>query len=168
MEGSAGAATTRRFREAFEAADLEGVLSTLSPDVVLNSPITTSGAFFGLDELRSLMTALFDTLEDVEHFEDFGDEETRCLASRARVGRQALTESFLVRLDDEARIREITVFIRPLPGLTALLAGLGPRLARRRGPAYAAAMAAMSKPLAIVTRTGDKTGARLAGVIRRD
>jgi SnoaL-like domain len=156
--------TTRRFKEAAEAGDVEDVLATLAPDVVLNSPITSSGHFTGLDDMRGLMTAVFDTLSDIRYFEDFGDATTRLIANRAHIGNQQIEEALLIRLDDQARIRELTVFVRPLPGLTAMLAGLGPKLARRRGRTRAAALTALAKPLALLTRSGDKPGTRLAGL----
>jgi hypothetical protein len=49
------------------------------------------------------------------------------------VGTQPFEEAQLLRLDDTAHIREITLFGRPMPALTALMITLGPKLARRQG-----------------------------------
>jgi len=48
-------------------------------------------------------------------------------------------------------------------GLTALMAGLGPRLARRQSRSKAAAAALMTRPLAALTRSGDKVAVKLIG-----
>lgn len=56
------------------------------------------------------------------------------------------------------------MFIRPLPGLTAVMATLGPLLARKNGRSrfVAGLLRAMTKPLAAVTRSGDRVGIGLA------
>jgi hypothetical protein len=82
---------------------------------------------------------------------------------RARLrGGAELEGTDLMRLDEDGKIREMTVFIRPLPGLAAFAAALGPRVARRRGRARGALLALMARPLAAVIRSGDGIGTRLA------
>jgi hypothetical protein len=153
--------TTRRYRAAVESADVESFLATLVPDVVLHSPITARTPFSGHDEMRALMRAVFASIEDIRYFEDIGDAETRALFYRARVGRQEVEEATLVRLDTQALITEIRLWFRPLPGLTAVMAKLGPELARDRGRGRAAAAAALASPLAAAARLGDVVGVSL-------
>jgi hypothetical protein len=162
MDSTTAAATTERFRKAGEAGDVEGLLATLAPDIVLHSPITDSAAFHGIDEMRQLMTAVFETIADIEYSDDVGDDHVRYITSTGRIGRQPIEETMRIRLDDQARINDITIFVRPLPGLTAMLAGLGPKLARSRP--RAAAVSATTRPLALITRLTDKPGVRLAGL----
>jgi hypothetical protein len=162
----AAAATTRRFREAIEARDLDAALATLAPDVIAHSPVTASGHLAGHDDLRDVLSAMFASVTDVRYFDDSGNEQVRHISNRARIGRQPIEETMRIELDDQARIREITVFVRPLPGAAAFLDAIGPRLARRRGRWRAVAFRALSKPLAVVTRAGDKVGIRLAGLRR--
>jgi hypothetical protein len=52
------------------------------------------------------------------------------LVYQARVGSQPFEEAQLLRLDDEARIKEITLFGRPMPALTTLMITLGPEPGR--------------------------------------
>jgi hypothetical protein len=92
------AETTRRYREAVEAGDVESLVATLAADVVLHSPITLRTEFRGHDDLRALMRAVFSSIEDISYFEDVGDATTRALFYRARVGRQEVEEATLVRL----------------------------------------------------------------------
>ena len=153
--------TTARFRAAVESADLPAFLETLAADAVLRSPISLRAQFQGREAIADLMPAVFDVIDDISYFEDIGTEVTRALFYRARVGDQPVEEATLVRLDDSARVIEMTLHIRPLPGLAALTAGLGPRLvAENKG--RAAVLAAMTRPLAAVTRLGDGLAVRLA------
>src|SRR5437870_483814 len=52
---AAASATTRRFREAAEARDIESLLATLAEHVVLRSPITDRVTFRGRAQLRELL-----------------------------------------------------------------------------------------------------------------
>ncbi|HEX8101268.1 MAG TPA: nuclear transport factor 2 family protein [Solirubrobacteraceae bacterium] len=158
------AATTAALRAAAEAGDARAAAATFAPDVVLHSPITASGSFRGVAQVERVLEAVFAVLADIRYSDDVGDARTRALFYTARIGGRVLQEATLVRLDDEARIAELTIFFRPLSGLTALAAALGPRLARRHGRGRAVAVAAMTGPLAFATRAGDGLVVRLAKV----
>jgi hypothetical protein len=146
---------------AVEAGDVEEFMATLSPAVVLRSPISDRAEFRGHDDIRQLMEAVFATIEDIRYYLDLGDETNRALFYRGRIGNRWLEEACLVSLDAEARIDEFTLWIRPLPGLTRLAAGLGPRLARRGGRGRAALVAAAARPLASLTAAADGPLVRL-------
>ena len=155
-------ATTARFREAVEAHDVEGVVETLAPDVVLNSPITDRVVFRGPDEVRELLRSVFATISDIRYYADVGDERTRALFYRANVDGHPLEEATRVELDEQGRIGEITLFFRPLPGLATLTAALAPRVARRRGRLRAAIARVLMTPFAAAARAGDRLAAWLA------
>lgn len=151
------ATTTERYRRAGEAGDVDAILAVLSEDVVLHSPITNRLAFHGREEMRDLLEAVFETMTEIRYFADIGDDRQRALFFRARVGRQPIEECMRTELNDQGLISEITIAIRPLPGLAALAAALGPKvIARRRGPLLAALAKLLMAPLAIVTRAGDR------------
>jgi hypothetical protein len=84
------------------------------------------------------------------------------LRAEARVGGQELVKAVLVTLDDDGLVTELELFVRPLQGLTTLAAALGPRVARRRSRLRAAAVGALIRPLAFMTRRGERLGAGLA------
>jgi hypothetical protein len=149
-------------RVAFEARDLEGVADALAPDVVLHSPVTSSFRFVGRDEVTALLRIVREVFEDLRYVEEFGEGGMRALVFRARVKGQSLEATDILRLDEQGRVSEIRVFIRPLPGLTALTAALAPRLARETGRVRSAAVAGMVRPVAAITRLGDVPGSRLA------
>ena len=81
---------------------------------------------------------------------------TRALFYHGRCGREQFEEAQLLRLDSDGFIVELTLFGRPLPGLTAVMAGIGPLLLQRQGrPGMSRVVGAATKPLAALTRLGD-------------
>jgi hypothetical protein len=155
------AETTRRFRAAFMSADLDALIDTMAPDVELRSPITLGYRFRGREELRELMLDVLAVVRDTTYFEEVGDERVRALFGRSRVGAQAIEEAVLLRFDADGRVRELTLHVRPLPGLAALAAELAPRIMRRRHGQPGAAAGALMRPLVPVTRLGDRAAVRL-------
>jgi SnoaL-like domain len=147
---------------AMQSRDFEAIRELTSPDVVLNSPITSSFRFEGPDEIVDLLRVVRDTYEYLEYTAVFGDGDTWAQVFRVRIRGQEMEGTDVMRLDEEGRIREFTVFFRPLPGLAALTAALAPGLARQRGRG-AALPAALTRPLELATRLGDRVAARLVG-----
>ncbi|MFD1544032.1 nuclear transport factor 2 family protein [Nonomuraea guangzhouensis] len=148
----------RAYREAGEAKNVDAIMSTLAPDVVFHSPLSATAGFHGHEQVRELFTAAMAALSGLRYHTDVGDERTRMIAATARLGRQEIEESALLRLDERGLIKEITMWIRPLPGLTAMMAALGPALARATGkPGLPLLVGAATKPLAAMTRLGDRT-----------
>ena len=78
------AATTARYRKTAEAGDIDGLLATLSPDVVFHSPITERAVFRGHDEMRELLEAVFDTFTDIRYFLDIGHQPQVDIRARSR------------------------------------------------------------------------------------
>ncbi|MCO1582485.1 nuclear transport factor 2 family protein [Crossiella sp. SN42] len=150
--------TTERYRTAGEAGDLAGVLATLAEDVVLHSPLTTRVRFEGKAEVRAVLTVALRELKGLRYRSDVGDERTRVLVHTATVGGQELEETARVELNSEGLISSITLSVRPLPGLTALMAAFAGPIARELGkPRWVVlALTLASKPLALLTRVGDR------------
>ena len=150
--------TTHPYRLAAEAGDPAAVARTMASDVVLNSPISMRTTFHGADELRVLYSVVYEAFEWFRFTEEHEVEGGRVFRISGRIGGADIDEIQLVKLDEEGRIRELTLFVRPLPGLTAFAAALGPRLARRRSGVLGAVVALMLWPIALVTRVGDLLG----------
>lgn len=155
-------APTAAFRAAMLAHDVPGLIATTTPDVVLHSPITDRLAFRGQAQLAALMAEVFEVIEEIRYVDDVGDARTRALTATARVGGVALEESVLVRLDAAGLVQEMTLFVRPMPALVTLAAALGPRLARRRGRVQGAVVTALTKPLALLVRGGERVAVGLS------
>lgn len=156
--------TTARLRAAGKNADVDEAMATFAEHAVVHSPLTNRVDFHGREEIRRLFETVYANLNDLDHHTDLGDEHTRTLIGTATARGQRIDTAFLVRLDGAAKITELTLFIRPLPGLVAVMAALGPPLARRNGRSRltAAALTAMIKPLELATRFGDRIGIKLA------
>lgn len=151
-------APSHPFQRAFMARDIDAIAEALAPDVVLNSPIIST-RFRGRAEVARLFDAVLETLEDFRYTDTIEAESTLVVAFKAKAGRQELQGVDLFRFDEKGKISEITVLIRPLAGLTALAAALGPRLADSR--ARRVLIRSLSAPLAGVTRVADPIAARL-------
>jgi len=150
------ATTVARWRAAAESGDADDAAACLSPDIALSSPLTDQFRLEGTDQLRDFLAAAFTAVEDIRFHTQIGQGDTYALAYRARVRNQPFEEAQLLRLDDKAHIREITLFGRPMPALTALMITLGPDLARRQGRrGLAALMRASTTPMHVLATFGD-------------
>lgn len=150
-------ATTARLRQAGEVKDVEGVVGTLAADAVLRSPITDRVVFRGREEIREVLQSVFASVSDIHYFADVGDQRMRALFYRANVGGEPLEEAMRIELNEDAEIAELTIFYRPLPGLTSFAAAVGPRVAKRRHGRIRSLLArALLAPLALATRLGDR------------
>lgn len=158
LDTSYSAATTvARWRAAAESGDADAAVACLSPDVVLSSPLTDQFRLEGPDQLHDFLTAAFTTVKDIRFHTQTGNGDTHALAYRARVGSQPFEEAQLLRLDDNARIKEITLFGRPMPALTALMVNLGPKLARQQGRRGLATLLRVSAtPIHAMVTSGDR------------
>ena len=150
------------YRAAAEVQDTEAMLACMRDDVVLKSPITDRFTFAGKVQMRDLLHDVHAVIADPVYREDAGDDRTRLLVLSGRVGRQRFDEALLVTLDEDGLIARMELFVRPLPGLTAVAAALGPRVARRRGRARALAVRVMIAPLAFMSARGEGVASKLA------
>ena len=156
------AQTARSVMEAMKDRDFETLRAGLAPDVVLYSPLTGTYKFTGPDHVVELLEIVRDTFEELTPLHYFGDADTHALMFESRLrGGRTLQGVDVLRFDDEGRVREFRIFIRPLPGLTALMAELAPALARRRGRWLALLIGPPTRLQAAFARLGDWVALRL-------
>jgi hypothetical protein len=149
-------ATTATWRAAGEAHDLDLAASCLAEDVQIISPLTAKFRFRGRDQARDMLAAAFDVIDTIRYHTELGDQSARALFFHGRCRQQEFEEAQLLRFNAEGRIVEVTLFGRPLPGLTAVMAAIGPvMLKRQRRPALARLVGAATAPLALMTRAGE-------------
>ena len=115
------------FRLAVEAKDLEGATATLREDVVLHSPILFRG-FEGREIVMQVLAHVAATLEDFRYTDELSEGSTVCLRFKARVGDRELEGIDFLELDEEGRVAELTVFMRPMSALTAFNERMSARL----------------------------------------
>jgi hypothetical protein len=122
------------FRRAAEAKDLELLTQTLREDVVLHSPILFRG-FEGRDTVATVLTHVAATLEDLTYVDELNDGKTVCLRFKANVaGTKREREGIdYLELDEEGRVAELTVFMRPFSALTAFNEQMSARLGASEG-----------------------------------
>ncbi|MBP2474210.1 hypothetical protein JOF53_003082 [Crossiella equi] len=149
---------TEQYRAALESGDIPAALSLLTDDVVLRSPLTTRVRFEGKHEAEILLRVVLRELSDIRFQSDHGDDHTRYLVHTARAGGTPFEETTRVDLTPDGLIRGLTLSIRPLTGLTAVMAALaGPMAAALGKPRWmAVALTLGSRPLAAMTRLGDR------------
>jgi hypothetical protein len=115
------------FRAAVEAEDPEAVTDALAENVVFCSP-----AVFRPYEGRQVVAAILvqgamHVFEDFRYTDQLEDGDTATLIFAARVGDRLVDGLDLLRFDDEGRIRELMVMVRPLSGLNALAEAMSSR-----------------------------------------
>jgi hypothetical protein len=115
------------FRLAAEAKDLEAMIATLREDVVLHSPILFRG-FEGREIVIQVLTHVVATLEDFRYTDELAEDGTVVLRFKARVGDRELEGIDFLELDEEGRVAELTVFMRPISALTAFNEQMAARL----------------------------------------
>ncbi len=120
------------FRRAAENKDLELLAETLREDVVLHSPVLFRG-FEGRDTVIAVLTHVAATLEDLTYTHELTDGNSVCLRFKANVGDKELEGIDFLDLDDEGRVRELTVFMRPFSALTAFNERMAARLGASEG-----------------------------------
>jgi len=106
------------FRVAAESKDIELMTETLREDVVLHSPILFRG-FEGRDVVGQVLTHVAATLEGLTYVDELIGENSVCLRFKARVGDRELEGIDFLELDDDGKVIELTVFMRPLSAINA-------------------------------------------------
>lgn len=115
------------FRRAAETKDVDLMKETLREDVVLHSPILFRG-FEGREAVGFILGHVAETLEDLTYTGELTEEGAVALHFKANVGDRELEGIDLLELDEEGRVAELTVFMRPLSALTAFNERMGERL----------------------------------------
>ena len=115
------------FRRAAEAKDLALLTATLREDVVLHSPILFRG-FEGREIVVQVLTQVVETLESLTYTDELVEGNTVALRFKANVGDRELEGIDFLELDDEGRVAELTVFMRPLSALTRFNEQMSARL----------------------------------------
>ena len=149
--------TIAGWRLAGENHDAAQAIACLADHAVLISPLTAQFTFDGKERVGDVLVAAFEVIEEIRYHTEVGDDRTRALFYYGRCGRQAFEECQLLRLNHQGLITEITLFGRPLPGLTAVMRRIAPVLLRRQGrPQLAGLIGAAALPLHALTASGEQ------------
>ena len=118
------------FGAAMLAADMTAAARLLHPDATFTSPAVFQ-PYRGRDAVLRVLTAATQTFEDFAYTGETHGPGVDVLRFRARVGRYQLEGVDIVTTDDDGLITDVTVMIRPLRGLEALVAAMQQALARQ-------------------------------------
>ena len=115
-----------RFREAVLAKDPDAMAAVLADDVVFRSPAVHE-AYAGKVATMVLLRSVVRVFEDFEYTRSFAEEDGRghVLEFSARVGDRALQGVDVLAVGEHGLVTELTVLIRPLSGLNAVVARMG-------------------------------------------
>ena len=107
------------FRRAAEAKDFSQGADLFSDDVVFRSPVVFK-PYEGKAALEVLLTAVTQIFEDFRYVDQVETGNTAVLVFSARVGDRELDGVDILRFDEEGRIAEMIVMVRPMSGMHAL------------------------------------------------
>jgi hypothetical protein len=120
------------FRDAVLAADHRSMVDALAPEVVFNSPVAFR-PFEGRDAVGQVLGAVMETFEDFRYTDELEGQTAHALVFAARVGEKQIQGIDLLRFDDDGKIRDFTVLVRPLSATIALAEAMGPKVAHLKG-----------------------------------
>jgi hypothetical protein len=117
------------FRAAVEARDIDAIPALLADDVTFLSPVVFR-PYHGRDVVAHILRAVARVFEDVRYERELagGDGRDHALVFRARVGDREIEGCDLLRMDDDGRIAELCVMVRPLSAAHALAEAMGREL----------------------------------------
>jgi hypothetical protein len=107
--------------------DAQDLQAMLAEDVVFHSPYLDQ-PYSGRQATALILTAVSEVFQDFTYHREIIEGNNWALEFSARVGDQSLKGIDLIRLDDDGRIVEFEVFVRPYNGLRALGAAKARRL----------------------------------------
>jgi hypothetical protein len=151
------------FRTAWHTRDLDTWIEALSPEIVLHSPVVRT-PFRGPPAARELYGVLFDTFGEVEITGELADTDSHAFFWRANVAGRVIEGADRLRYDEQGKIAEISVLIRPLVNIAAFAAAIGPPLAARRSPIRGALARLLMLPLKGILTVADTVASHLIGL----
>jgi hypothetical protein len=103
------------------------MMEALTDDVVLHSPVLFRG-FEGREAVGMVLTHVAEVLEGLTYVDEATGEGTVVLRFKAMVGDLELEGIDYLTLDDDGKVTDLTVFMRPMKALTAFNAQMAERL----------------------------------------
>lgn len=118
-----------RYCRASEQRDWQALIDTLAPDVELFSPLSAKAVFRGRDDLRTLLTPIYTTLDGWRWGEEIGDGRVRSVLGEGKIMGLTLGDAMVFELADDGLIRRIRPHLRPWLATTVFALVLGAKLA---------------------------------------
>jgi SnoaL-like domain len=148
--------TTLPLRAAVEARDLAAVVDSFATEAVVRSPITEALTFVGHEQIGAIFRVILDVFEDLRYTDELRTGDRALLIGSARVNDTHIEFADHMRLDEQGKICELTVFFRPMPAIVVAARALGEGLGRRKSNGRARLISLLVSPLILLTRVGDR------------
>lgn len=120
--------STYAFRDAVVAHDHGTLVQTLDPDVVFCSPAVHK-PYEGREATAFVLAGVLQVFQDFRYVDELHGDDSAMLRFKATVGDREIEGVDLLRVGPDGLVTELTVLIRPLSGLQAVVAGMGEALA---------------------------------------
>ncbi|MEU6950439.1 nuclear transport factor 2 family protein [Streptomyces sp. NPDC046316] len=119
------------FRKAVENRDESAIVALLADDVVFTSPVAFK-PYEGKAITAAILRAVMRVFEDFEYVREIADPAGRdhALVFTATVNGRRIQGCDFLHVDDEGRIDDFTVMVRPLSAAQALAEAMGAQFDR--------------------------------------
>lgn len=119
------------FRKAVEDGDHAAVVDLLAEDVVFTSPVVFK-PYAGKAITAAILGAVIRVFEDFRYVREIANPDGRdlVLVFEARVGDRAIQGCDILHFDENGRIDDLMVMVRPLSGAQALQAAMAAQFGR--------------------------------------
>ena len=121
--------SAERFKRAVENWDREAIADALAENVVFRSPVVFR-PYEGREATLFVLDGVSRVFEDFEYVDELNGEGSAALIFRARVGERDVEGLDHLTFDDEGRITELRVMVRPMSGMHALAEAMREELER--------------------------------------
>lgn len=120
----------QRWHQCVATKDMSALSDLLHQDVVFRSPVAHT-PYPGAQVTQLILSTVIEVFEDFTYHRSFVAEDSRSvvLEFSAKVSGRQLKGIDMIRIDDDGRIVEFEVMVRPLSGLQALAEQMASRLA---------------------------------------
>ncbi|WP_433797200.1 nuclear transport factor 2 family protein [Actinoplanes sp. CA-252034] len=117
------------FRQAVEARDAAAIEGLLADNVVFTSPVAFK-PYPGKALTAAILRGAMRVFENFRYVREIADGRNHALVFEAEVDGKALTGCDFLHLDEDGRIDEIMVMVRPLSGANALAEAMAAQFPR--------------------------------------
>lgn len=126
----AAAQSLQRWHQMIASRDLGALPSLLDAKAVFRSPMAHS-PYPGAPVVATILNTVLQVFEDFRYHRELASDDglSVVLEFSARVGDRELKGIDMIRFDEQGKIVDFEVMVRPLSGLQALGAEMGRRLA---------------------------------------
>ena len=116
----------KQFREAVEARDEQAMRALLADNVVFTSPVAFK-PYPGKAITSAILRGVLRVFEDFRYIREINDagEHDSALVFEAVVGGKKITGCDFIHVNDDGKIDDLMVMVRPLSGAQAVAAAMG-------------------------------------------